>query len=61
MCIRDRSKTTVSDGTNTKVTSTVAKDGHTDYKVNLNKDCLLYTSSPLPPAGIGMGEVSGGR
>ena len=32
------SKTTVSDGTNTKVTSEVAKDGHTDYKVNLNKD-----------------------
>ena len=32
------SKTTVSDGTNTTVTSTVAKDGHTDYKVNLNKD-----------------------
>ena len=32
------SKTTVSDGTNTNVTSTVAKDGHTDYKVNLNKD-----------------------
>ena len=32
------SKTTVSDGTNTTVTSTVAEDGHTDYKVNLNKD-----------------------
>ena len=32
------SKTTVSDGTNTSVTSTVAEDGHTDYKVNLNKD-----------------------
>ena len=32
------SKTTVSDGTNTNVTSTVAEDGHTDYKVNLNKD-----------------------
>ena len=35
------SKTTVSDGTNTTVTSTVAKDGHTDYQVNLNKDLLL--------------------
>ena len=34
----ERAKTTVSDGTNTTVTSTVAKDGHTDYKVNLNKD-----------------------
>ena len=32
------SKTTVSDGTNTTVTSTAAEDGHTDYKVNLNKD-----------------------
>ena len=32
------SKTTVSDGTNTTVTSTVAEDGHVDYKVNLNKD-----------------------
>ena len=32
------SKTTVSDGTNTTVTSTVAEDGHTDYKVNLNKE-----------------------
>ena len=32
------SKTTVSKGTNTTVTSTVAEDGHTDYKVNLNKE-----------------------
>ena len=32
------SKTTVSKGTNTTVTSTVAEDGHTDYKVNLNKN-----------------------
>ena len=32
------SKTTVSNGTNTTVTSTVAEDGHTDYKVNLNKE-----------------------
>lgn len=37
----ERAKTTVSDGTNTTVTSTVAEDGHTDYKVNLNKDLLL--------------------
>ena len=34
------SKTTVSDGTNTTVTSTVAEDGHTDYQVNLNKDLI---------------------
>ena len=35
-----RAKTTVSDGINTTVTSTVAEDGHTDYKVNLNKDLI---------------------
>ena len=39
------SKTTVSDGTNTKVTSTVAKDGHTDYQVNLNKDVKLNSAT----------------
>ena len=32
------SKTTVSDGVNTTVTSSTAADGHTDYQVNLNKD-----------------------
>lgn len=36
--ISQSSKTTVSNGTNTTVTSTVAEDGHTDYKVNLNKE-----------------------
>ena len=39
------SKTTVSDGTNTTVTSTVAADGHTDYKVNLNKDVQLNSAT----------------
>ena len=39
------SKTTVSDGTNTTVTSTVAEDGHTDYKVNLNKDVQLNSAT----------------
>lgn len=34
------SATTVSDGVNTTVTATKAKDGHTDYKVNLNKDLV---------------------
>ena len=34
------SATTVSDGVNTNVTATKAKDGHTDYKVNLNKDLV---------------------
>lgn len=36
--ISQSSKTTVSNGTNTTVASTVAEDGHTDYKVNLNKE-----------------------
>ena len=38
------SSTTVSDGTNTTVTSTVAEDGHRDYKVNLNQDLKDITS-----------------
>ena len=33
-----KATTTVSDGTNTHVTSSTAADGHTDYQVNLNKD-----------------------
>ncbi|WP_427113400.1 ESPR-type extended signal peptide-containing protein [Megasphaera sueciensis] len=35
------SKTTVSDGTNTHVTSFTAADGHTDYQVNLNDTVTL--------------------
>ena len=35
------SKTTVSDGVNTTVTSTTAADGHMDYKVNLNDKITL--------------------
>ena len=35
------SKTTLSDGTNTTVTSTTADDGHVDYQVNLNEDVKL--------------------
>ena len=34
------SATTISDGVNTTVTATKAEDGHTDYKVNLNKDLV---------------------
>ena len=34
------SATTVSDGVNTTVTAAKAEDGHTDYKVNLNKDLV---------------------
>ena len=50
------SKTTVSDGTNTKVTSEVAKDGHTDYKVNLNKDLTGIESMTNGSSSIHMGN-----
>lgn len=50
------SKTTVSDGTNTKVTSTVAEDGHTDYQVNLNKDLTGIESMTNGLSSIRMGN-----
>ena len=50
------SKTTVSDGTNTTVTSTVAEDGHTDYKVNLNKDLTSIESMTNGSSSIRMGN-----
>lgn len=50
------SKTTVSDGTNTKVTSTVAEDGHTDYKVNLNTDLTGIESMTNGSSSIRMGN-----
>ena len=51
------SKTTVSDGTNTTVTpTTVAEDGHTDYKVNLNKDLTGIESMTNGSSSIHMGK-----
>ncbi len=50
------SKTTVSDGTNTKVTSKVAEDGHTDYQVNLNKDLTGIESMTNGLSSIRMGN-----
>lgn len=50
------SKTTVSDGTNTNVTSTVAEDGHTDYQVNLNKDLTGIESMTNGLSSIRMGN-----
>ena len=50
------SKTTVSDGTNTKVTSKVAADGHTDYQVNLNKDLTGIESMTNGLSSIRMGN-----
>ena len=52
----ERAKTTVSDGTNTTVTSTVAGDGHTDYKVNLNKDLTGIESMTNGLSSIRMGN-----
>lgn len=52
----ERAKTTVSDGTNTIVTSTVAEDGHTDYKVNLNKDLTGIESMTNGLSSIRMGN-----
>lgn len=50
------SKTTVSDGINTTVTSTGAEDGHTDYKVNLNKDLTGIESMTNGLSSIRMGN-----
>lgn len=50
------SKTTVSDGINTTVTHTVAEDGHTDYKVNLNKDLTGIESMTNGLSSIRMGN-----
>ena len=52
----ERAKATVSDGTNTTVTSTVAEDGHTDYKVNLNKDLTGIESMTNGLSSIRMGN-----
>lgn len=50
------SKTTVSNGTNTTVTPTVATDGHTDYKVDLNKDLTGIESMTNGSSSIRMGN-----
>lgn len=51
------SKTTVSNGTNTTVTpTTVAEDGHTDYRVNLNKDLTGIESMTNGSSSIRMGN-----
>ena len=52
----ERAKTTVSDGINTTVTPTVAEDGHTDYKVNLNKDLTGIESMTNGSSSIRMGN-----
>ena len=52
----EKAKTTVSNGTNTTVTPTVAEDGHTDYTVNLNKDLTGIESMTNGSSSIRMGN-----
>ena len=53
------SATTVSDGVNTTVTATKAEDGHTDYKVNLNKDLVGIESISNGGATLTLGAMGG--
>ncbi|WP_337804230.1 ESPR-type extended signal peptide-containing protein [Phascolarctobacterium succinatutens] len=52
-------ETTVSDGVNTTVTATKAKDGHTDYKVNLNKNLKDIESISNGGASLTLGAMGG--
>ena len=52
------SATTVSDGVNTTVTATKAEDGHTDYKVNLNKDLVGIESISNAGASLTMNGIA---
>lgn len=52
----EKAKTTVSNGTNTTVTPTVAEDGHTDYTVNLNKNLTGIESMTNGSSSIRMGN-----
>ena len=53
------SATTVSNGVNTTVTATKAEDGHTDYKVNLNKDLVGIESISNGGATLTLGAMGG--
>ena len=53
------SATTVSDGVNTTVTATKAEDGHTDYKVNLNKDLVGIETISNGGATLTLGAMGG--
>ena len=53
------SATTVSDGVNTTVTATNAEDGHTDYKVNLNKDLVGIETISNGGATLTLGAMGG--
>ena len=52
------SATTVSDGVNTTITATKAEDGHTDYKVNLNKDLVGIESISNAGASLTMNGIA---
>ena len=53
------SATTVSDGVNTTVTATKAEDGHTDYKVNLNKNLKDIETISNGGATLTLGAMGG--
>ena len=56
----EAAKTTLANGTNTTVESSMAKDGHTEYKVNLNKDVNLGDTIQLNGSDGSISAKSGG-
>ena len=56
----DAAKTTLADGKNTTVEASTAKDGHTEYKVNLNEDVKLGDTIQLNGSDGSISAKSGG-
>ena len=56
----EATKTTLANGTNTNVESSTAKDGHTEYKVNLKKDVNLGDTIQLNGSNGSISAKSGG-
>ena len=56
----EAAKTTLANGTNTNVESSTAKDGHTEYKVNLKKDVNLGDTIQLNGSNGSISAKSGG-
>lgn len=55
----DAAKTTLADGKNTTVEASTAEDGHTEYKVNLNKDVKLGDTIQLNGSDGSISATSG--
>ena len=55
----DAAKTTLADGKNTTVEASTAKDGHTEYKVNLNEDVKLGDTIQLNGSDGSISATSG--